>query len=86
MTLSLQLAGHRLILAHITYHLPDFPALLQEFTWQTLDIAPKYPVLTRFIRFWEKNLDGAIHSVRVGSLDIVKPPSIRTVSHSFSLH
>jgi uncharacterized protein Usg len=64
---ELQLRGYRLTTAEILYRMPDHPHLLQTFVWQDYDLAPRYPVLTRFLDFWEGNLDGPLHSVRVAS-------------------
>lgn len=66
-----QVRGYRLATAEILYHMPDHPALLQSFTWQHYDIAPKYPELRKFLNFWEENIEAAIHSVRVGRQDLV---------------
>ena len=32
--------------------------------------------LMKFLDFWEDNLDGRLHSVRVASCDVIKPPRI----------
>jgi uncharacterized protein Usg len=68
-----QLNGYRLTTAEILYHLPDHPGLLQTYVWQDLDLAPKYPILSRFLAFWERELDGKLHSVRVGSTGLITP-------------
>ena len=75
--LSIQLKEFRLTTAQIFYHLPDYPKLLQEFIWQELDIAPGFPALTRFLSFWEKNLEGRLHSVTVASVQLVRPAHFR---------
>ena len=49
MTLSRQLRGYRLTTADILYWRPDHPSLLQSFIWQELDLAPKFPVLSKFL-------------------------------------
>ena len=77
MSLARQLEGYRLTTAEITYRRPDHQFLLQSFIWQDLDIAPRFPVLTRFLRFWEENLDGPLHSVRVASTALVRPAEFR---------
>lgn len=59
------LKPYRLATAEILYHMPDFPGVLQSFTWQHMDLAPDYPELRRFLAYWEKNLEGPLHSVRV---------------------
>ena len=45
----------------------DHPGLLQTFIWQCLDLPPKFPVVRRFLDFWELKLDGRLHSVRIGN-------------------
>jgi uncharacterized protein Usg len=57
---------YRLTTAEIIYRLPDHPLLLQTYIWQKFDIAPDFPELNRFLKFWRENLDGELHSVRVG--------------------
>ncbi len=81
-----QLKDYRLTTAEILYHLPDHPALLQSFIWQELDIAPRFPVLNKFLNFWTLNLDGQIHSVRVASTQLIKPAEFRMANASFTLH
>ncbi len=81
-----QLAGHRLTTAEIVYRLPDHPALLQTYVWQGLDLAPRYPRLHRFLRFWEDNLEGALHLVRVASVRAVRPAEFRFVNGQLRLH
>ncbi len=74
---DLQLRGYRLTTAEITYRMPDAQHLLQTFLWQHLDIAPKFPRLTKFLDFWEREIDGPLHSVRVGNCDLVSPAQWR---------
>ena len=81
-----QLAGFSLTTAEILYHLPDHPQLLQSFVWQHLDMAPEYPVLHRFLDFWTHNLDGKLHSVRVGQKRLLEPARFRHVTVSRLLH
>jgi len=56
---------YRLTTAEITYHLPDHPHILQSFVWQNLDLVPTFPALHRFLAFWQRNLEGKVHSVKV---------------------
>jgi uncharacterized protein Usg len=86
MRLALQLKDYRLTTAEILYHLPDHPGILQTFVWQDLDIAPRYPVLHRFLDFWRRELDGPVHSVRVASASLVKPASVRVPRAYLQLH
>ena len=85
--LRLQLVdGYRLTTAEILYHLPDHPRLLQSFVWQELDIAPRFPVLRRFLDFWTHNLDGKLHSVKVAQAPLLVPSRLSHAQVSFSLH
>ena len=84
--LELQLRGYRLTTAEIVYRLPDFREILQQFIWQDLDIAPRFPVLKKFLGFWEEHLDGEIHSVRFASVGIIQPSRVRMVGTEFRLH
>jgi uncharacterized protein Usg len=76
MSLVRQLQDYRLTTAEILYHLPDHPNLIQSFIWQDLDIAPRYPVLHKFLDFWRREIEGNLHSVRVASASLVKPASV----------
>ena len=85
-TFRKQLEGYRLTTAEILYHLPDHPHLVQSFIWQQFDIAPRYPVLHRFLDFWSRELDGKLHSVRVASTGLVTPVSWRHAATVMRLH
>ncbi|HWA90836.1 MAG TPA: aspartate-semialdehyde dehydrogenase [Rhizomicrobium sp.] len=84
--LELRLKGYRLTTAEILYHIPDHPKVLQSFIWQALDIAPGYPALVKFLRFWETSIDGKLHSVRVASSGIFSPAELRHHGHELTLH
>lgn len=84
--MELQLKGYRLTTAQIFYHMPDHPGLLQEFIWQHLDLAPRFPVLTKFLDFWTQNLDGPLHSVTVAHADLIQPAQYRAVEGQIYLH
>ncbi len=86
MSMARQLNGYRLTTAEIIYHRPDHPSLLQSYVWQDLDMAPCFPVLTQFLRFWEDNLDGRLHTVRVASTELVRPAAFRWTGAGCLLH
>lgn len=86
MTLGLQLRDYRLTTAEILYFLPDHPGLLQSFVWQELDLAPRFPALRRFLAFWQRELDGPLHSIRVASGGPICPASVRHTPHLLHLH
>ncbi len=86
MSRNLWIEGYRLTTAEITYRLPDHPGLLQTYVWQDLDLAPQFPVLSRFLTFWEKEIDGELHSVTVGSTELVTPAELKHANLSLSVH
>ena len=83
---SQQLRGSRLTTAEVLYYLPDHPKLIQSFLWQTLDEAPRYPRVAQFLGFWRREIDAAIHSVRVGQVDAVRPARWMSADVFLSLH
>jgi uncharacterized protein Usg len=84
--LELMLKGYGLTTAQFLYHMPDHPHLLQTFIWQDYDLAPEFPGLFRFIRFWETRLDGPLHSVRYTHRLMIAPNEWRNVKGEFMLH
>lgn len=71
-----QLEGYRLATAEILYHMPDHPGLLQTYVWQDYDLAPRYPVLKRFLDFWTRELEGPLHSVRLAGRRVISAAEI----------
>lgn len=86
MSIGLQLRDYRLTTAEILYHLPDHPGLLQSYIWQDLDLAPRFPVLKRFLDFWSRELEGKLHSIRVANAPIIQPPRLTHADHVLTLH
>ena len=83
---EMQLRGYRLTTAEILYHMPDHPHLLQTFVWQDYDLAPRFPVLKKFLDFWAHSLDGPLHSVQVANIPIIKPAETRFADICLTLH
>jgi len=84
--LALQLQHYRLTTANILYFMPDHPSLLQTFVWQTYDRAPEFPRIRRFLDFWEREIDGRIHSVQVAAAGLVCPAEFRFADGIFTMH
>ncbi len=78
-SLEKQLEGYRLTTAEILYRLPDHPSVLQTFVWQELDLLPDFPMLKRFLNFWERSIEGRLHSVRVAGVRLITPGETRVV-------
>ena len=72
-----QLEGYSLATAEIIYRMPDAKRLLQTYLWQDYDLAPKFPKLRKFLDFWERELDGPLHSVRIMHHALIGPRELR---------
>ncbi|HEY4112785.1 MAG TPA: aspartate-semialdehyde dehydrogenase [Rhizomicrobium sp.] len=83
---ELSLRGYRLMTAEILYHMPDHPELLQTFIWQELDLAPKLPVLNKFLHFWEHSIEGRLHTVRVAARGLIAPTELKHAGGEFTLN
>ncbi len=75
----------RLTTVEVIYHMPDYYSVLQEFIWQTLDRPPEYPRIHTFLEYWEKNIEGKIHSVRISDRPFLNYSEIKTVDKYFKL-
>lgn len=84
--LQRQLAGYGLTTASILYRLPDHPRFLQTYVWQQYDLAPAFPELRRFLEFWRRELDGALHSVSVAHKRLLSAGDVRIVRAELPLN
>ena len=84
--LARQLRGERLTTAEVLYYLPDHPALLQRFLWQTLDLSPEYPRIRRFLDFWRREIQAVIHSVEVAGGGLITPARLDIARTVGTLH
>jgi uncharacterized protein Usg len=80
-----QLQGYGLTTAQILYRIPDHRSLIQEYVWQDYDLFPAFPTLKKFLSFWERKLDGPLHSVTVAHARLIRPAEMRTVDGEFRL-
>ncbi|WP_436637155.1 usg protein [Microbaculum sp. FT89] len=81
-----QVKGYGLTTANIVYRLPDHPTLLQEFLWQHYDLAPDFPELFKFLEFWDREIEGPVHSVTIAHNRLVGPNGWRGAKGIFRLH
>jgi len=84
-SLELRLRGYRLTTAEILYRLPDYPAMLQSFIWQDLDLAPGFPVLNKFLHFWEINIEGKLYKVTIASRALISDAELKLADGEFRL-
>lgn len=81
-----QLNDYRVTTAEILYWMPDHRHVLQSFVWQNLDLAPRFPHLTKFLDFWDRTLDGKLHKVMVANTRLIKPAEFTFASGLYHLH
>jgi uncharacterized protein Usg len=81
-----QLEGYGLTTAEIHYHFPDQPSLLQLYIWQNYDLAPDFPTLKGFLDYWQRELDGPLHSVRIAHQRLIRPAEYRAVNGVLTIH
>ncbi|MDG1287140.1 MAG: hypothetical protein P8P30_06190 [Rickettsiales bacterium] len=80
------LTEYRLTTAEILYHLPDHPSLLQSYVWQEYDLLPEFPELKKFLDFWERELDGKLHSVTVAASELIQPSNVIISQGNLTIH
>ncbi len=81
-----QVDGYGLTTAEILYRRPDHPWLLQTYVWQNYDLCPDFPQLNAFLRFWQKSIEGVLHTVTVAHSRLIRPSEIRAIDGVFRLH
>lgn len=83
---ELMLKGYGLTTAEVFYRMPDYKNVLNTFVWQEYDLAPDYPRLFEFIEFWQKEIEGPLHSVRFTHRKMLSAGEWRQVVGEFRLH
>jgi uncharacterized protein Usg len=53
-----------LITVDVFYYRPQ-SSILQEFIWQTEDVLPEHPRVTKFLLFWKDNIEAVIQQVLI---------------------
>ena len=54
-----------LVMVEIIYFMPDYVNIVQSFTWQTLDVRPKYPRVHKFLDYWRREIDAVIKEITI---------------------
>lgn len=65
--------------------MPDYLSILQEFVWQTMDIAPDYPRISKFLEYWEIHIEAPIHKVTILNSENISVSSIKNIDKLFKL-
>ncbi|WP_176593088.1 MULTISPECIES: usg protein [Sphingobium] len=80
-----QLQGYGITTAEIHFYRPDAPSFLQLFVWQEYDLAPDFPVLFEFLDHWRREIEAALHSVRIVHDWLIRPTEWRAVNGVISI-
>ncbi|APG46933.1 MULTISPECIES: usg protein [Phaeobacter] len=83
---ELMLKGYGLTTAEMTYHMPDYTHVLNTFVWQEYDLAPDHPRLFEFIEYWQREIEGPLHSVRFTHRKMISPGEWRNVTGILRMH
>jgi uncharacterized protein Usg len=84
--LEKQLQGYGLTTAQIIYRMPDHQAILQTYIWQDYDLAPEFPEMRTFLKFWQEKLDGPLHSVRYIHRKLISATEWRSLKGEFIIN
>ena len=76
---ELMLHGYGLTISTFYYFLPDYRHVLNTFHWQDYDLAPDFPRLFCFIEFWQRDIEGKLHSVQYDHRKQISPGEWRHV-------
>lgn len=80
------LEGFGLTTAKFFYRMPDYLSLLQILTRQFEDTAPEFPELRRYLKWWQNNVDGPLHSVQIVHRQLLSPNEVRVIAKEIRLH
>ncbi|MBK0326966.1 usg protein [Rhodobacteraceae bacterium F11138] len=83
---ELMLKGYGLTTAEIYYCMPDYIHVLNSFVWQDYDLAPDHPGLFKFVEFWQREIDGPLHSVRFTHRRMLSSGEWHNQVGEFTLH
>jgi uncharacterized protein Usg len=84
--LERQFRGYGITTAHILYRIPGFESVLQTYIWQEYDLAPEFPEMRKFLDFWQRKLDGPLHSIRYCHRRLIGPSEWRHIDGEFKLN
>ena len=83
---QLMLRGYGLPTAEFFYRMPDYRHVLNSYIWQDYDLAPDHPRLFEFIEFWQREIEGPLHSVRFVHRKLISPGNWQNVVGEFKYH
>lgn len=75
----------QLITIDIFYYRSDYSNIIQEFIWQTIDVAPELRRTHKFLSYWHSNIDAVIQEVLI-SINERNYGKYRTVDAFLKVH
>jgi len=55
----------QLTLIQIYYYMPDYPRVINEFNWQTIDLYPRFPRMKKFLDHWHEHIEAKINTINL---------------------
>jgi uncharacterized protein Usg len=80
------LDGWELVSLRVFYHNPDYRSLIQEFSWQFYDRAPRWDRTNRFLDHWRREIDAPIQSIEMSRARLLSPGRLVHVPIEFRLN
>jgi uncharacterized protein Usg len=78
--------GPQMTSVEILYQTPGRPHLIQSFLWQDYDVAPEFPRLKRFLRFWAERFGVTVHSIHLIEQEETSPAEAHYMGYSLVVH
>jgi uncharacterized protein Usg len=78
------LRGYEYTLIKVYYYVPDYNSIINEFSWQTLDIPPCFPRIHSFLNYWQSNIEAVIKEIELAHGNNRR--SLKKVDEFFDLH
>ena len=75
----------QLTLIQVYYYMPDYPSVINEFTWQTIDLYPRFPRMNKFLTYWSENIEATINEIYLNYTDPFYGPNyVKNVTHTWN--
>lgn len=53
------------VVLQVVYFIPDYPSLMQDFTWAYQDVVPELMRTHQFLNHWHNNIDAVINQLLI---------------------
>lgn len=76
----------RPVLLQVIYFMPDYPTILQEFTWGYEDRVPELMRTHKFLNHWRSHIDAVISEILLSINDCNRPRKWRSIDEILNLN